>query len=232
MSDPADPTSASGTSGTGSTIDPSLTGTGVTPVSLPLSGIVIQTQTFNSDSNWPKDLILDHAKGNWQEWDRRLRLIVDQRGFHAYLNRTLPCPDATLHPTSAYSWTISNNALWGFILEHVSDHDYNLANIHPDLHSVYKTLRDSHQNLGPFTKIKVFKEVLSTEFIPNIPLTHTFDEMRKLHGRLIKMGQLGDDELLSMFVLNGLRNHFPQFQTSINCSGITPRYDKPSLKVG
>ena len=101
-------------------------------------------------------------KGNWQEWDQCLHLIVDQCGFCTYLNGTLPCPDASLHPTSAYSWSISDITLWGFILEHVSDHDYNIANVHPDLHGVYCTLHNSHQNQGPFAKIKVFKEILST----------------------------------------------------------------------
>ena len=164
MSTPAS-VSATGSSGT---VDPSATGTGGTPAS-----VVIQIQTFNSDSNWPKDLILDQVKGNWQEWDRRLRLVVDQRGFRPYLNGTLTCPDATLHPTAAYNWAISDVALRGFILEHVSDHDYNIASVHDNSHGVYTILRDSHQNQGPFAKIKVFKEVLSTKFVPDIPLTCT-----------------------------------------------------------
>ena len=203
-----------------------LTGTGSTPAS-----VVINVQTFNSDSNWPKDLILNHAKGNWQEWDQCLRLVVDQRGFHPYLNGTLPCPDATLHPTAAYNWATSDIALRGFILEHVSDHDYNIANIHDDSHGVYSTLRDSHQNQGPFAKIKLFKEILSTDFVPDIPLTCTFDKIRKLHSRLIKMGRLGDDELLSMFVLNGLRNHFPRLQTSINDMMMNPSNSSTDVRA-
>ena len=120
--------------------------TGSSPHSaLPAPDLVIHAQTFDSDYNWPTELVLDRRKSNWHEWDRRLRLIVDQRGFRLYLNGTLPCPDITVHPVAAKNWTISDIALRGFILEHVSDHDYDTASIHPSSHGVYKALRDDHQ---------------------------------------------------------------------------------------
>jgi hypothetical protein len=104
MSGPANPASAAPRlTGPGST-----TGGGHTPAttsggpdpdasSLPPTNIAIYAQTFNLDPNWPTDLVLDWGKGNWQEWDRRLRITVDQRGFRAYLNGTPPCPDASVH---------------------------------------------------------------------------------------------------------------------------------------
>ncbi|KAN0134593.1 hypothetical protein V8E53_007739 [Lactarius tabidus] len=183
---------------------------------------VIHAQTFNSDLNWPTDLILDKEKGNWEEWDRRLRIIVDQRGFRAYLNGTLPCPDASTYATAAYSWTVSDIALRAFILEHVSDHDYDIASAHPDSHGVYKTLRDSHQNQGSFAKTKVFREALDTRFIPNAPLSRTFDQITKLHAKYIKMGPLTEDELLMMFIINALGDHYPRLQTSVNNMLVNP----------
>jgi hypothetical protein len=84
MSNPAALTAASTTSGTTGSTSSGLTSAATAAPSnppsrgaLPLADYVIHAQTFNSDSNWPVDLVLDSAKANWQEWDRRLRLIVD-----------------------------------------------------------------------------------------------------------------------------------------------------------
>ncbi|KAN0141407.1 hypothetical protein V8E53_000652, partial [Lactarius tabidus] len=130
MSDPAatsatNPTSTTAGGATGSSPDAGgAPSTGGTTVGTP---IIINAQTFNSDSNWPSDLILDSAKGNWQEWDQCIHIIVDQHGFGAYLNGTIHCPDKTIHAAAAYSWSVSDLALRAFILEHVSDHNYNLT---------------------------------------------------------------------------------------------------------
>ena len=45
------------------------------------------------------------------------------------------------------------------------------------------------------------------------------------------MGRLGDDELLSMFVLNGLRNHFPRLQTSINDMMMNPSNTSADIRT-
>lgn len=55
--------------------------------------------------------------------------------------------------------------------------------------------------------------------------------MRRLHGRLIKMGKLDDDELLSMFVLNRLYNHFPCLQTSINDMMMNPSNSSADIRM-
>ena len=52
-------------------------------------------------NTWPTDLHLDGLKCNWEEWNRRLNLVVDQRNFFYYLDGTFPCPDAVLHPRAA-----------------------------------------------------------------------------------------------------------------------------------
>jgi hypothetical protein len=226
MSDPANSATATGTSGT---TNPASTTTGGTPATggtsttggTPATGsaptpVMIHALTFNSDSNWPADLILDSSKGNWQEWDRRIRTIVDQRGFCAYLNGTLPCPDETLHAAAAYSWSVSDQALCAFLLEHVSDNDYKVASVHDDSASVYNNLHDINQNQGPFAKVKVIKEALSIRFSPNAPLSQTFDHISKLHARFIRMGKLTDDQWLSVFALNALGDHYPRLQTSVN----------------
>lgn len=186
-----------------------------TPYVLLAPDLVIRAQIFDPDYNWPAGLVLDRGKSNWHEWDRRLHPIVDQRGFRRYLNGTLPCPDATVHPVAANNWTISDIALRGFILEHISDHDYDTAIIHPTSHGVYKALRDSHQNLTPFEQLKVMKELFSIQFTPDVPLTRTFDRISKLHARFIEiMDKLNDDQLLCLFILNAFE-HYPGLQATV-----------------
>jgi hypothetical protein len=168
--------------------------TSTTPATtLPSTGIGIPAQIFHSDANWPMELILNVGKANWQEWDCCLRLITDQHGFGPYLNGTLVCPDASTHPKDNYGWRISNLALCTFILKHVSYHHYETASVHQDSHSMYNTLQKLHMNQGPYAKIKAFKSGLSSRFIPNSPLTHTFDDISKLHTWYIKMGKLDDN---------------------------------------
>ena len=50
--------------------------------------ITIQYQTFMSNTSWPADLILDHHKSNWLEWDCHINMIADQCCFTEYLDGT------------------------------------------------------------------------------------------------------------------------------------------------
>ena len=223
---PVDPNAASGTGtmainpttggSTGGSTGGTTTTTTVTGTTTIPSGIVIQPQYFHSDPNWPATLILDKGKSNWEEWDRRLRLIADQRGFGPYLNSTLACPDPKMEPGNAYGWTISDAALHAFILEHVSYHEFDTASVHQSSHDVYTSLRNTHQKQGPYAQMKVIKEALASRFTPNAPLTCTFDQISMLHARLVKMGKLKDDQTLCIWVLNALCDHYPRLQTSVN----------------
>ena len=109
---------------------------------LPTSSKIIYPLTFTSDAVWPAGCILDSEKGNWQEWDKCLHAIADQHSFHHYLNGTTPCPDKATNPDSAEVWDISDIILCGFILQHISDHDYEIAKEQPNSHSIYKALHD------------------------------------------------------------------------------------------
>jgi hypothetical protein len=138
----------------GSANTPSTTGntsTGNTPA--PTGGglpadIVINQQNFTSDSAWPAELMLDRLLSNWVEWDRRLNLVVDQQHFSEYLDGSLPCPDASVHPKAARNWKSNNRALRAFILEHVSNFDYGLASVHINAHDVYEALWQKSRILG------------------------------------------------------------------------------------
>ena len=205
------PTSGSGTGATH-------TGGGTIPTSgtTPLADNFISDKTFYSDSSWPSDLTLDRLKGNWNEWNRRLKIIVDQRGFGTYLNGTLVCPDAALYPRSASSWQINNLALRGFILEHISDEDFDSVESSADAHDVYETLRKAHQHQGLHAQVHVIKEILDIRFTPStIPYSRTLSKLEKLHDKFTKMGKMDETKLQIIWTLNAL-NECQTLQSSIN----------------
>ena len=210
-------------SGTGSTPDsPGAMSTPITPVTGGSSGgsstadFVVYEKSFTSDPNWPTDLVLNHVKSNWYEWDRRIHFIADQRGFGAYLRGTFPKPDASLHLRAALSWDVNNLALRGFIIEHISDSDYDTVSALNNAHDIYKKLHSKHQNQGLYAQIKVIYEALGTQFTPGTPLSQTVDQMKRLHSRFIKMGPIDKDKLLMILLFNGLGAHYTRLQTSIN----------------
>ena len=181
MTTPLDPLAAGNTGTTG--------GSGTTTTT-PSADYTIIKKSFTSDLNWPADLKLDRVKSNWHEWDRRLHFIADQRGFGSYLRGSLPKPNATTCPKAAQGWENNNLALRGFILEHISDNDYDSVKKYDNSHDVYKKLCSIHENQGLYAQIKLIKEALATQFVPGTPLSCTIDQIIKLHSRFIKMGPI------------------------------------------
>ena len=176
------------TNTTGATTGATMTSGATTVPTGGLEQITIQYQTFTSDTLWLADLILDHCKSNWLEWDHCLNMIANQRRFAEYLNGTLPCPDPTLYVQSARNWKRSNRALRGFILKHISERDYETASVHAISHNLYVALQMVHQNQGIHVQVHIMKEALDTHFSPNVPLSQTLNKLKRLHKRFIAMG--------------------------------------------
>ncbi|KAH8976866.1 hypothetical protein EDB92DRAFT_1823048 [Lactarius akahatsu] len=151
MSDPSITTGLTGTAGTGGA---PAGGPGGNPGGAPAGGptpaddVIINPQGFIGDASWPKDLILDRHKSNWREWNHRLLLVTDQRLFSHYLDGSFPRPDPTTHPKAAIHWRVTDRALCAFILEHVAEAEYDVADALDMAHDVYETLCKMHEFLG------------------------------------------------------------------------------------
>ena len=52
----------------------------------------------------------------------------------------------TLHPRAPISWDVNNLALCGFIIEHISDNNYDIVSTLNNAHDVYNRLCSKHQN--------------------------------------------------------------------------------------
>ena len=162
-------------------------------------------------------MCLDVLKCNWEEWNRRLNLVVDQRNFSYYLDGTFPCPDAILKLRHARNWKSNDRALRAFILEHLSESDYASVHTHATSHAVYDTLRADHQFQGLHAQVHVIKEALDTRFNPAVvSLTHTYNIIEKLHERFITMGQMDNDKLKIILIINALGDHCERLQIAVN----------------
>ena len=223
MSGAIDPAATAGSGSGGSNIttggptgDPTGGSTGGTTGN-PNDDDVIYERSFLPDPSWPADLLLDALKSNWEEWNRRLNFVVDQRNFSYYLDGTFLCPDATQHPKAACYWKSNDRALRSFILEHISENNYSMVNKHTTSHDVYEALRSNHQFQGLYAQVHVIKEALKTRFSPALtPYSHTLNSIDKLHERFIKMGKMDDDQLKIILIMNALSDNCRTLQTAVN----------------
>ena len=161
--------------------------------------------------------MLDRLKSNWEEWDRRLNLVVDQRHFSYYLDGSFTCPDPNVHPKAALNWKSNDRALRAFILEHVSNVEYGITSQHTLAHDVYDALRKTHENLGIHAQVHLMKEVLDLRFslAPPLNLRCTLDNIDRMHDRLTKMEKLDDDKFKILFIINAL-DSLPALQSIIS----------------
>jgi hypothetical protein len=114
--------------------------------SLP-NGIRISKLTIEGAS-WPAELILDLGKANWLEWSRKLHLLDLEHGLRPWLDGTLPCPDPLVSADAHYVWTHNDDALSGFILDHISTTDFYHVESHhlprPFCYSAYSPCKIRH----------------------------------------------------------------------------------------
>ena len=113
-------------------------------------GSILLTERYFSDSSWPRDMVLDLNKSNWPEWNKCLTLAASRQGFSSWLNGTLPCPDVNTSPRAHWIWNGSDESLRSFILEYISNIDYEglgaLAQ-NGSAHAVYVALKQRHEKL-------------------------------------------------------------------------------------
>ena len=116
------------------------------------------------------------------------------------------------------------------MLRHVSQVDYMAVSHLPTSASVFNTLRKRHEDLGVHTQVMLMqKKALKLRFRPGIPLSQTADEMDALHRRIVAISPIDNDKLHSIFFLNGLREFFPQLQSTIQASCSSSSFNSDSV---
>ena len=178
---------------------------GITP-----SGIRLTLINLNS-TDWPSDLSLDLGKGNWMEWRRRLKFLALANGLASWLDGSLPCPDATLAPDANFIWLRNDGTLQAFIQTHVSPSDGHLIENEATSHRMLVTLKNR------------------IDFTYDSPLCDTLSDLCSYYQRISAGGQLKQDDIFSVLILNGLSKHFGPLQQSLNSLSQTPNFNSEML---
>jgi transposase InsO family protein len=176
---------------------------------------VLFTTQYVNDNSWPADFELDINLGNWPQWNRHVTLLSDRQGFTDWLNGTLSRPPKATHAKAHHIWAINDRSLKAFLLSHISQRDYDSVCTLPTAHSVFEALQKTHENQGLHAKLVLLKQAIDTRFQPGVPLDQTMDDIRALHKRIIRMGPIDDDELLSIILINALNGNFESLQSNI-----------------
>ena len=188
-----------------------------TQSSVPLEGslpndIKVTKRTIEG-ATWPADLILDLGKSNWLEWSCQLGLLVLQHGLTPWLEGTLTCPNALVSPDDHRVWTNNDDALRGFIRDHISSADIEHVEFSgcTTAHDLFVTLRSLHEHQGTYTQISLLMKLLEIRIIYNTPLRDTFAEMRGYFRRITAMGKIKDDDILTAILLHSISDRFGPF---------------------
>ena len=218
---PTAPAAATNTANT-ATGGTAATGTGNTTVTINTShsavshgGVAILERRID-DSSWPSDLVLDLGKTNWLEWSRRLTLLVDRLYVSGYLDGSLSCPDETTDATAHHIWTGNDKSLRAFILERVSPEEYDIASSLGSAHATFEGLRTRHEKLGLHAQINLLRKALDITYLPGVSMLTTSKEIRNIYDRLIKMGKIEGDQLLTIIIVNALGKYYSPLQSTIH----------------
>lgn len=170
-----------------------------------------------SDTSWPNDLTLDHEKYNWQEWYRRMTILVYRQGFSPWLDGSLECPDEQRCPGAYWIWQQNECSLRSFLLKHISPPDFTLVRNLPNSHEIFEALRKRHEKLAPFRQAALLKKALDVRFEPGTPFRETMSRLQEL---VIAIGKIDDDRLLMIILLNSLGNHFSYLLSTLQTMAI------------
>jgi hypothetical protein len=182
---------------------------GITPC-----GIRLIECTLDKTS-WPADLVLDLWKYNWVEWSDRLSLLAQEQGFTPWLDGSLPCPDATLAPGENFIWKRNDGMLRGFIREYVHRADVYLIERLPTAHLMFEALRTRHEQQNANAQVVLLLKALQVEPTYKKSIRDSLAEIRTYHRRILAMGELKEDVLFAVLLLNSMKKHFGPLQQSI-----------------
>lgn len=107
-----------------------------------------------------------------------------------------------------------------------------MASKYSNAHDVYEALRRRHELLGPYAQVQLIEEALDTRFSASTPVSRTLEPIKKLHRRFTKMGQIDDDTLLIILIMNALNdNYFHTLQSAVDIMLENPSVTSKDVKA-
>jgi hypothetical protein len=167
-------------------------------------GNVIYSERLISDTTWSTNYLLKMSESNWSEWSRRLTLLSGSNSILKYLTGDMVCPDLVQYPTAYHIWSNTDQSLWSFILARIDRDEYDAVLGLDTAHAVFAALRTHHEKLGLHAQVNLIRKVFDMQFDPNASMDETLHVAQDIHDRIIKMGPLDSDKLLSIILINCL----------------------------
>ena len=187
----------------------------VHPASYKITGDPLNTIQYINNPAWPAEFRLDRSLANWNEWSHRLKRLCKRQGFSAWLNMDFTPPHPISEARAHRIWTVNDESLSAFIMEHISAQDYKAVCDLPDSRTIFAELRKRHENLGSHTQILLIERAMKIRFRPGVPLTQTWDEIDTITEKIKAIGPIDYDQLKTAFAIHALADHYGNLQSTV-----------------
>ena len=188
------------------------------PADLPL------TERFITDPHWPAKLQLDLDTGNWEEWSHRMCIIVQNQGFHHWLDGTFAQPNLSTSPGRHYTWQLNDDSLKAFLFHTISHAECKLVKDLPMANAVWNALRIRHEKQGPYAQLMLIKQCLDIRFNLATPLNETIDRIDDLITCISNMGDLDWPKFKTIMLINALGGELEHVQSHIHSMADDPGF--------
>jgi len=180
----------------------------------------LYTVQYINDPAWPTELHLDPSVLNWSEWSCCLRLLCKQQGLGVWLEGTFAPPDPISDTCGYRVWTINDDSIQAFILQHVCKQDYKDICDLPSSHTMFSELHKCYEKLGSHIQILLMEKAIRMEFTLGTHLSQTWDELDTLMRKIKAMGPLDYNQLQIACAIKGLGNIMSIFNPLCSLSQI------------
>jgi gag-polypeptide of LTR copia-type len=187
------------------------------------------TETLTDDPTWPKNLILDIDKYNWPEWSYRIRFLADSLGLGEWLSGTLPQPDPNIYPNASRIWQTNDRSLRAFLILHISESDWDEMMRYETSSEVFEQLRKRHEKRKRYAQVLLMKQAFDTHFEHNTPMIQTVIKLKGILRRILSIGDLDPDMILTAYIVNALGDLFGYLKPTIRALMEEPDYTPDAL---
>ena len=125
-------------------------------------------------------------------------------------------PPDPISDTHGYCvWTINDDSIQAFILQHVCKQDYKDIYNLPSSHAMFLELCKHYEKLGSHMQILLMEKAIRMEFAPGTCLCQTWDELDTLMRKIKAIGPLDYNQLQITCVIKGLGKHYKHLQSTL-----------------
>jgi len=124
-------------------------------------------------------------------------------------------PDKATDVCGHRVWTINDDSIQAFILQHICEQDYKDICDLPSSHAMFSELHEHYEKLGSHTQILLMEKAIRTKFTLGTRLAQTWDELDTLMRKIRAMGPLDYNQLQIACAIKGLGKNYKHLQSTL-----------------